>query len=119
MERGGGGDAEMDRETVEKARRNVLATAETEGFELTRVIVFGSRAGEDYRPSSDVDLVLVSPDFEGVSNYARPKLFYRHWDYEELPDPEFICLTPEEFEEKRKRRPNIVHRAVETGVEVA
>ncbi|MBS1263798.1 MAG: hypothetical protein MAG715_00989 [Methanonatronarchaeales archaeon] len=109
----------MDKETVEKARVNVLRTAEEEGIELALVIVFGSRAGEDYRPSSDVDLVLVSPDFEGVSNYARPKLFYRHWNYDELPDPEFICLTPEEFEKRRDRRPNIVYRAVETGVEVA
>ena len=107
----------MDTETIERVTETLLETAERIDVTLEGVIVFGSRAREDYRPESDVDVLLVSPDFEGVSAYKRPKLFYRYWDYDELPDPEFVCLTPEEFEERK--RPHIVRTAVEEGVVVA
>ena len=33
-------------------------------IEVTEVVVFGSRARDDYRPESDVDALVVSPDFE-------------------------------------------------------
>ncbi len=53
-----------------------------------------------------------------MKNYKRPKVFYRNWDYGELPDPEFICLTPNEFEEKRRKKTHIVRTAVEEGTEI-
>ncbi|PSP42878.1 hypothetical protein BRC68_09885 [Halobacteriales archaeon QH_6_64_20] len=40
------------------------AGAERAGIEVTEVVVFGSRARDDYRPESDVDALVVSPDFE-------------------------------------------------------
>lgn len=109
----------MDTETIERVTETLVETAERVGYTLDEVVIFGSRARDDYRPESDVDVLLVSPDFEGVAAYKRPKLFYRHWDYDELPDPEFVCLTPEEFEERKQKRPHIVRTAVEEGVTVA
>lgn len=109
----------MDTETVERVTETLVTTAEEVGYTLSEVIIFGSRTRDDYRPESDVDVLLVSPDFEGMPSYKRPKLFYRHWDYDELPDPEFICLTPAEFEERKAKRPHIVRTAVEEGVVVA
>lgn len=109
----------MDRDTIERVRENLLETADRIGVELAEVIVFGSRARGDHRPGSDVDVLIVSPDFQGVKSYKRPKQFYRGWDYDELPDPEFICLTPSEFEERRQKQPHIVRTAVDEGISVA
>lgn len=109
----------MDTETVRRVTETVEEAAEKADVSLDRVVVFGSRARDDYREESDVDVLLVSEDFEGVRNYRRSKLFFRYWDYENLPDPEFVCLTPEEFESGREAEAHIVRTAVEEGVAVA
>lgn len=67
----------MDRETIDRVAEAIRAGAERAGIEVTEVVVFGSRARDDYRPESDVDALVVSPDFEGQRNYERPKPFYR------------------------------------------
>ena len=108
----------MDRTTIDRVMQNLRETAEAVEITLEEVLVFGSRAREDYRPDSDIDVILVSPDFEELRRYERPKRFFRHWDYETLPDPEFICLTPAEFEERKRMEPHIVRTAVEEGVSV-
>lgn len=109
----------MDTRTIERVSETVAATADRLSYTLTEVIVFGSRVREDYGPESDVDVLIVSLDFEDVKPYKRPKPFYRHWNYETLPDPEYICLTPAEFEEQRHKQPHIVRTAVSEGVSVA
>lgn len=76
-------------------------------------------ATDSNREGSDIDILMVSSDFEGMAYYKRPKLFYRHWEYDELPDPEFICLTPAQFEERKTKQPHIVRTAVNEGVSVA
>ncbi len=109
----------MDTETVEQARTLIQSIADDQDITLNQIIVFGSRSRDDYREHSDIDLVLVSPDFEDVSKLDRSTAFYLDWDYDTLPDPEFICLTPEEFEEKKQRKPHIVRTAVEEGISLA
>lgn len=109
----------MDTETIERVTANIESTADRTGVSLDELIIFGSRARGDHRPESDVDVLMVSPDFEGVPVYRRSKLFYRYWDYDVLPDPEFICLTPDEFEERKEKQPHIVRTAVDEGVSVA
>lgn len=108
----------MDEKTIEEVKKIVETVREKHGIDLEKVIVFGSRAGENYRDESDIDLLIVSSDFSGLVWNKRPRPFYEEWDYEDLPIPEFICLTPEEFEEKRNKNPNIVRTAVQTGVTV-
>lgn len=108
----------MDEKTIEEVKDLLYRAAEKHDIRLQEIVVFGSRAGEDYRERSDVDLLIVSPDFEGVAWNKRPREFYREWDYDKLPEPEFICLTPEEFEEQKKIEANIVKDAVEKGVRV-
>ncbi len=108
----------MDEGTIERLRKLIGEVAEKHGLDLKEVIVFGSRARGDYGGGSDVDILIVSDDFKGEAWNKRPGHFYEEWDYDELPDPEFICLTPEEFDEKKRRKPNIVRTAVEEGVEM-
>jgi len=109
----------MDRETIESVEKTIMDAAEKNGINLDKLIVFGSRARDDYTEKSDVDLLIVSQDFRGVQWNERPEPFYEEWSYEKLPAPEFICLTPEEFEEKREERLHIVKEAVEEGVRLA
>lgn len=108
----------MDRETVERVKEELRGIAEEHDIDLEETIVFGSRVREDYTEESDVDILLVSPDFKGMATSRRSREFYLDWDYDKLPTPEFICLTPKEFRERRKKKPHIVRTAVEEGVKV-
>lgn len=106
----------MDSDTIAKVEEIVRAVASEHGFPLTELVVFGSRARDDYHVESDIDVLIVSPAFDGMDTLSRPGVFYDGWDYDELPEPEFICLTPEEFEQAGRKDPNIVRTAVEEGV---
>lgn len=108
----------MDRETIGKVKSKLEEISEKENVDLSKIIVFGSRASDNYREKSDVDILIVSTDFEGKMWYERPGIFYRYWDYENLPEPEFICLTPQEFAEKKVKKPHIVRTATKEGVRV-
>ncbi|KXB07679.1 hypothetical protein AKJ51_00605 [candidate division MSBL1 archaeon SCGC-AAA382A20] len=55
----------MDKKTVGKVKNLIRESAAKHGIDLRKVIVFGSRAREDYRERSDIDLVITSPDFRG------------------------------------------------------
>ncbi|KXB01722.1 hypothetical protein AKJ44_02225 [candidate division MSBL1 archaeon SCGC-AAA261F17] len=89
-----------------------------EEIELDEVIIFGSRAREDYRSGSDIDILIVSQDFENVPKARRSREFYLKWGYEKFPEPEFICLTPQEFAEKKVKKPHIVRTAIEEGIAI-
>lgn len=108
----------MDENTIERVKKHLKSIGEEEGIRLNKVIVFGSRGREDYKRDSDIDILLVSEDFEGVPKARRSRELYLKWNYEELPEPEFICLTREEFSEKRRRKPHIVRTAVEEGTAI-
>ena len=82
---------------------------------VERVVIFGSRARGDNLEDSDVDLIIVSRDFEGVPFYERMDQLILLW--ESPLDLEGLCYTPEEFE-KKKREIGIVREAVKEGVEV-
>ncbi|PKK85191.1 MAG: nucleotidyltransferase [Thermoplasmata archaeon HGW-Thermoplasmata-1] len=80
-----------------------------------RVVFFGSRTTDNYRDDSDIDLLVVSKKFRGVNVLKRGVMLYKHWNLDYPVD--FICLTPEEFNE-RKNRFSIVSEALVAGVVV-
>ncbi len=108
----------MDEETIKKVKNLIYETAEDNNIEIKELIIFGSRARDDYRQRSDIDLLIVSSDFEGVAWNKRPRAFYKARDYDELPEPEFICLTPERYEKQRNMEAHIVKNAFEEGIKV-
>ena len=78
-----------------------------------QVILFGSRARGTAGRWSDLDVVVVSPRFEGMPFIDRwPVLFRALGSPAEL---EPICYTPEEFERGR-REPGIAATACEEGI---
>ncbi len=105
-------DAETDRLLSQLAayRRRVHSRLPVE-----RMVAFGSRIRGRARPESDVDLLIVSPAYRGVRRLRRGIELYDDWNLD-LP-VDFLCFTPEEFEEM-KERPTIVREALREGVEV-
>lgn len=74
---------------------------------LKEAYLFGSFAKGEQLEESDIDLVLVSPDFEGMPLSRRIKIVYEPWPLEKY-SADLIPLGDKEFE--RKKRTSIVLR---------
>ncbi len=82
---------------------------------IDRMILFGSRATGHPRPDSDVDLIVVGRRFRRKNPIDRAAPLHLAWDLG-LP-VDFLCYTPEEFEELSKR-PSIVREALREGIRI-
>jgi len=84
-------------------------------FGPAKIILFGSRARGDFLKTSDWDILIVSEAFAKYDFHARIvevlKLIGKPMNLE------IICLTPEEFELKRKQL-SIIRVADREGVEL-
>lgn len=85
-----------------------------EKYRITQALLFGSRARGDHLTDSDYDVLLVSPDFDGIFFSQRSALMYDFWTHWPL-EIEPLCYTPEEFEMK-KQQIGIVSEAVKEGI---
>ena len=84
-------------------------------FKIYKILLFGSRAGENFNENSDVDLIIVSEDFEKLNFFERVSKMYDYWEID-LP-VDFICYTPNEFN-KLKNKVTIVQQAIKEGIEI-
>ena len=84
-------------------------------FFVKKIIFFGSRAVGRARRDSDIDLIIVSDDFEGMDFFERVYKMYEYWETSVPVD--FLCYTSKEFERLRKRI-SIVREALENGIVV-
>lgn len=64
---------------------------------IDRMILFGSRARGDWLLTSDADLMIISPDFQGHRFADRNAEVLRHW--RGGVDLEVFCYTPDEITE--------------------
>ena len=87
----------------------------SERIDITKIIFFGSMATGESHKDSDIDLIIVSQSFRKVSFWKRAIALYDYWDLDYPVD--FLCLTPEEFE-KRRKQVGIVSEAVKGGIEI-
>ena len=82
---------------------------------VDKFILFGSRARGDYSERSDIDLIIISKDFENVKSFKRSPALYLLWD---APyDIDIICLTPREFAQKITEV-GIMRQAAAEGIEI-
>ncbi|MFH1751503.1 MAG: nucleotidyltransferase domain-containing protein, partial [archaeon] len=67
-------------------------------FKVEKLLLFGSRARNDYLNNSDYDFLIVSRDFEKVHFLDRISLVLK----KTMPDfgIDVLCYTPKEFEKK-------------------
>jgi predicted nucleotidyltransferase len=89
----------MDRKT-NRIVRPFLASLRRK-FEIRKVVLFGSRARGDNHDDSDVDLLIVSPDFSKLDFLSRSAEVLKYW--RARCDLEALCYTPEEYERMRMR----------------
>jgi len=71
--------------------------------------VKGNSVKGNFGENSDIDLIIISDKFEGLSSLKRPVELYLEWDLDYPVD--FICFTTKEFE-KLKRRVSLVKEAL-------
>lgn len=94
-----------------------------ETIRVERVIIFGSRARGDYSENSDLDLIVISPDFAGKDSLERSRFLLQTWreiDATKLR-VEALGYTARELEEKKGYSP-FIRKIVRDGyleVEVA
>ncbi len=66
-------------------------------FDVKSVFLFGSRARGDFLEESDWDLLIVSPDFEGIPFPDRGTFVLKKLPLRRV---ELLCYTEEELQEK-------------------
>ena len=77
-------------------------TLRSQGLRVEQAVLFGSLAREDAHRSGDVDIAIVSPDFEGKDIFERAELTRRaevRTIKRFMVPLDLIVLTPQEFEE--------------------
>ncbi len=85
-------------------------------YGIQRMLLFGSLARGKTNENSDVDLIIVSEKFKGLSHLKRSPPLHLAWKLRYPVD--FLCYTPAEFD-KLKKRVSIVRDAIREGVEIA
>ncbi|MCS7145911.1 MAG: nucleotidyltransferase domain-containing protein [Nitrososphaerota archaeon] len=78
-----------------------LVRALSSRVRVERVLIFGSYARGNWLKTSDLDLIIVSKDFEGMRFGERLDLIGRVcWELGLRPSIEALAYTPEELERK-------------------
>ena len=103
-----------EKEYLKKGLKN-FAKEVKQDMEISGLILFGSRATDTFSENSDVDLIIVSSEFEKMNFFERVKKMYSYWKID-LP-VDFICYTPKEFN-KLKKTISIVTEAIAGGIEL-
>lgn len=93
---------------------HALDIADDVGLDLEDVIVFGSVATGNATPASDVDLILVSRDFEDTPFIERANEYEFDWD-RKYGTPDVTPVTPSEFETRRDDPDDIIAIALDEG----
>lgn len=70
-------------------------------LKVEEAILFGSSSEENRLWDSDIDLIVISPDFEKMHFVERLALLQKHWNHRLLL--EAFGYTRGEFEEGRKK----------------
>jgi len=84
-----------------------------EEIPIKEMILFGSRAEGKVGKDSDIDLIIVSDEFEGLDFFQRGAKMYGYWKLDYPVD--FLCYTGKEFE-KLAKKITIVREAVRKGI---
>jgi hypothetical protein len=81
---------------------------------IDKIILFGSWATGKQRKNSDIDMIIVSPSFEGIK-CGRGAGLHKYWHLDYPVD--FLCYTPKEFS-VLKKRVSIVSEALKEGIAI-
>lgn len=88
-------------------------------YAILKLIMFGSQATGRTREGSDIDLLVVSERFRNHDKATSMSQLLEEWHIVQKKTfpVDFICLTPEEFDEMSKQI-TIVRQALTEGVAI-
>ncbi|MGD0622178.1 MAG: nucleotidyltransferase domain-containing protein [Thermacetogeniaceae bacterium] len=85
-----------ERATVEEIIKTYAQAINDQGIKVEKVLLFGSYARGDARSESDIDLIIVSPDFQRMPAPKRWKVLGKA--AAKLMEPiEALAYTPDEL----------------------
>lgn len=87
----------MDKKTVLAIISDFRKSLESAGIKPGKILLYGSYASGNFRPDSDIDLIVISEDFEGKGYWQRIDLLSAAI-YEVFQPIEAIAMTPQEWE---------------------
>ncbi len=96
-------------DNVVEAIRRLVRKLEEKSIRVEKVYLYGSYARGDWLKTSDVDLIIVSRDFEKIPFKERLDLVNEIvWEEKIKPYIEVLPYTPRELEEKVKKKTMIM-----------
>ena len=101
------------RKLIKKLKEFVFSV--NRNYKIKKIYLFGSQATGKAKKDSDIDLIIVSDDFNNMNFFERGTAMYNYWDLDMPVD--FICYTTKEFN-KLKNQISIVREAIKEGVEI-
>lgn len=87
----------MDKSAVLEIIVNFKRAIESKGIRVNKLILFGSYVKGGYRESSDIDVVVISEDFNGKDYWERIDIL-SNAIYEVFAPIEAVAMTPLEWE---------------------
>jgi len=88
----------MDKKTVLEIISSFRKAIESKGIKINKLILFGSYATGRYREDSDIDVVVISQDFNDKGYWERIDILSSAI-YQVFQPIEAVAMTPEEWEE--------------------
>ncbi|PIS28590.1 hypothetical protein COT42_07515 [Candidatus Saganbacteria bacterium CG08_land_8_20_14_0_20_45_16] len=92
-------------ETIDLFLKKYLDKIKT-SFHPQEMWIWGSYIYGKPRKDSDLDVVVISNDFKKYRFIQRSSALTKElktWADKEIPDIDFLCYTPEEFEKKKSQ----------------
>ena len=87
----------MDKAAVLRIIKQFKKELEKQGLRVDRLVLYGSWATGKAEEGSDIDVVVVSPDFAGKGYWDRIRIL-SNAIYEIFEPIEAVALTPEEWD---------------------
>ncbi|HZX47984.1 MAG: hypothetical protein A2Z47_06830 [Thermodesulfovibrio sp. RBG_19FT_COMBO_42_12] len=103
------------RQTIKKIIFQYIYNLQALGISVQKVIIFGSQAKGTFTEDSDVDIVVISNEFEKMGLWEKAKYLGRA--ARGIPYPiEAIGFSPSQL--KKSRQGTLIDEAKRSGVEI-
>jgi len=103
------------RQKIKSLVLQYIRNLESLGISIQKVIIFGSQAKGDFRKDSDIDIAIISKDFEKLGLWDRAKYLGRA--ARDIPYPiEALGFSPSQL--RAAEQGTILDEITRSGVEV-
>lgn len=109
----------MDKKSSLVKKLSLFKKALQKRINVSKMLLFGSYARGEQKKYSDIDLLIVSRDFEDVKFTKRSPSLYQMWHFDlDMNYPvDFVCYSSKEYE-KLKKKVSLASQATKEGLEI-